>query len=135
MNKRIIVYGHADKSNYGFPEEKDLIEYLQNKLFTTFRRRYHFTQNKKADIIVVSRDGLAYGHLNVEDMEDPTPQDKKEYPRVTKVYIIRSSAVYNTPVRLSDIGIRGLSYGKPIRRNEFDEIKFRAGTIKEYPRP
>ncbi len=71
--------------------QRDLIEYLQNKLFSRYSGRYHFTQNKKADIIIVSRDGFAYSHLNVEDMEDPTPQDKEGYPRVTRVYIIRSS--------------------------------------------
>jgi len=135
INNKIIVYGHADKSEYGFPTERDLIEYLQNKLFSRYSGRYHFTQNKKADIIIVLRDGFAYGHLNVEDIEDPTPRDKEEYPRVTRVYMIRSSAVYNKPVKLSDIGIRGLSFGKRITADQFDEIKGFANGIVEYPRP
>ena len=41
MNNKIIVYGHADKSEYGFPTERDLIEYLQNKLFSLYSGRYH----------------------------------------------------------------------------------------------
>lgn len=133
MKNKIIVYGHADKSiKHGFPTEDGLIEYLQRKLFTEHRGRHCFTQNKEADVVVVSRKGLAYGHLNVEDIEDPTLQDKKEYPKVKKVYIIRFSTVYNTPVRLYDIGIRGLSHGKLITYRQFNEIKSRAHGLEEY---
>jgi len=133
MNKKIIVYGHADRSKKcGFPTEDDLIEYIQKKLFTESIGRHYFTQSKEADIIVVSRKGLAYGHLDVENKEDPTPQDKKKYPKVKKVYIIRFSAVYNTPVRLYDIGIRGFSYGKLITHKEFNKIKSLARGFEEY---
>jgi hypothetical protein len=46
-----------------FPTENDLKEYLSTNLYRNEQNRFRYTQCKDADIIVLSRNGLAYGHL------------------------------------------------------------------------
>jgi hypothetical protein len=132
MVNRIVVYGHGDRSEYGFPDEDSLRRYLVGGLFKEYRGRYHFSQAKKADIIVISRDGLAYGHLLVDDIVNPTLYDKNAYPRVKKVYIIRATAFYQNPVRLADLDIRRYQWGKTVTDEQFASIKLRAGKISEH---
>jgi hypothetical protein len=132
MANRIVVYGHGDRSKYGFPDEDSLRRYLAGELFTKYRGRYHFSQAKKADIIVISRDGLAYGHLLVDDIVNPTLDDENAYPRVKKVYIIGATALYQNPVKLVDLDIRRYQWGKTVTDEQFANIKSRAGKISEH---
>jgi len=85
-----------------------------------------------ADVIVLSRDGLAHGHFEIEDKQKPDQQDYEDYPEVKFVYIVRLSAQYSNPVRLSDLGIKNIHFGKVITEAEFDEIKKAAGEVEEY---
>ena len=133
MANRIVVYGHGDHSEYGFPNADILRRYLAGEVFTKYGGRYHFSQAKKADIIVISRDGLADGHLLVDDIVNPTLYDKSAYPPVKKVYIIRATALYQNPVRLADLDIRRYQWGKTITDEEFASIKSRAGKIEHFP--
>lgn len=132
MVNRIVVYGHGDRSEYGFPDEDSLRRYLAGEVFTKYGGRYHFSQAKKANIIVMSRDGLAYGHLLVDDIVNPTLYDKNAYPRVKKVYIICASAPYQNRVRLADLDIRRYQWGKTVTDEQFGKIKARAGKISEH---
>ena len=132
MNKKIIVYGYGDKSEKGFPTIKDLFEYLREKLFTENDCRHRYTQSKKTDIIVVSRDGLAYGHMIVKDIVAPNSDDRDLYPNVKKVYIIDSTAVYKHSVNLNELGIRVTSFGTPLTFEQFEKIKIKSSEIKEY---
>jgi hypothetical protein len=127
-----VVYGHGDRSEYGFPDEDSLRRYLAGELFTKYNGRYRFSQGKKADIIVISRDGLAYGHLLVDGIANPTLYDKNDYPRVKKVYIVRATSLYQNPVRLADLDIRRYQWGKTVTDEQFASIKSRAGKISEY---
>ena len=47
---------------------------------------------------------------------------------------MRSSALYGKPVRLSDLGIKDIQFGKYITEAQFDEIKKAAGEMQEYPK-
>jgi len=132
MDKKIIVYGYGDKTEHGLPTEKDLVQYLRKWIFTDNDRRHRYTQAKKADIIVVSRDGLAYGHMIIEKIDNPTSQDIKDYPKVKKVYIVNSTAVYENRVRLNDLGIRVRTFGTPITLKQFEKITSTATGIKKY---
>lgn len=133
MDKKIIAYGYGDKTKYGLPTEGDLTEYLREWIFTDNGRRHRYTQAKKADIIVVSRDGVAYGHMVIEDIVNPIQQDFKDYPKVKKVYIIKSTAVYKNPVKLKELGIHVSQFGKSINPEEFKKIKRQAGKIDYFP--
>jgi hypothetical protein len=76
---------------------------------------------------------MAYGHFEVEAMEEPTTEDHEKYPRVRQVYIIRESAGYGNPVRLSALGITRIQFGRKISEEEFSKIESLAGTIQKYP--
>ncbi len=132
MDKKIIAYGYGDKTEHGLPTEKDLIDYLRKWIFTDNDRRHRYTQVKKADIIVVSRDGFAYGHMIIENIVNPTSQDIEDYPNVKKVYIVKSTAVYKNRVGLKKLGIRVRTFGTPVSLKQFEEITSKAIGIKEY---
>ncbi len=112
--RKIIIYGHGDKSKEGFPTEEDLKNYLRQDIFLKYDSRYQYTQQKLADIILLSREGLIYGHFKVASMVKPNEKDKEVYPPVKKTYIINESALYENPVVLSKLNIRVTPFGKPI---------------------
>lgn len=60
----------------------DLTQYLKGEIFVKKNGRYRYTQGKNADVIVLSRDGLAYGRVDVEAKVKPNQADRKAYPRV-----------------------------------------------------
>jgi len=124
MDERIIIYGASDK------ELPNLIDYLSTNLFDNNQGRFRYTQCKDADIIVISRDGLAYGHLIVEEKVSPTDEDIEDFPPAKCTYLISSSAVYENPVKLyADLGIRVVAFGVNITQEQFAEIQNRAGRI------
>ncbi len=133
MKPKILVYGHGDKRPVlGFPTDRDFEQWIKEDIFTKNRRRYHYTIGKDADVIVLSRGGLAYGHFEIEDKAKPDQKDYEDYPDVRFVYIVHSSALYFNPVRLSDLGIKNIHFGKVITDAQFDKIKKAAGEVHEY---
>ena len=133
MERKIVVYGLADKRpGLAFPTASDLEEYIKEDIFTENRGRFRFNQGKDADVIVLSRDGLAYGHFEVEDKVSPDEADYQAYDRVKFVYIVGSSALYGKRVHLADLDIKGIQFGLPITEAQFDQIKKAAGCMKEY---
>lgn len=62
--RKIIVYGNSDKrEEVGFPAVDNFIDYIKNDIFKKNYGKYYYSQNKVADIIVLSRDGIAYGYF------------------------------------------------------------------------
>ena len=61
----ILVYGHGDKSENGFPTDSHMAEYIGGGIFSDESGRYRYSQRKRADIIVLSRDVMAHGHFEV----------------------------------------------------------------------
>ena len=121
MNEKIIIYRTSKEE---FPTEQALIGYLQRGLFQDEQGRFRYTQNKDADIIVLSRNGIAYGHLIVEDRVEPTVEDKEVFPPVTSTYLISSSVVYDNPVKLwAGLGIKVNAWGTIITQRQFKEIQ------------
>ena len=126
MDERIIVYGVSEEV---FPTEQDLFDFLSTDLFDDNKGRFRYTQRKSADKIVISRKGLSYGHLVVEEESDPTDEDIEDFPLAKYTYLVSQSAVYENPVSLRDLGIEGISFGKSITKEQFEEIQKRAGQI------
>ncbi len=127
MDEKIIIYG-LSKDIFQCPEE--LKSYLSTDLLCENLGRFRFTQNKNADIIILSREGLAYGHMVVIDKVTPSEEDLKEFHQAKCTYIIGSTVVYGKPVRLySDLGIQVGAFGKAINQEQFDEIINKAGRI------
>lgn len=132
MARKIVVYGNPDKSEQGFPMPGDLKAYLEQDIFASELGRYRYTQGKEADVIVLSREGLAYGHLDIESKEAPTDDDRHKYPRVRHVYIVSKSTLYETPVKLSLLGITKFQFGKSLTAAKFEKILGRAGHTQEF---
>lgn len=132
MPPEILVYGHADKSEKGFPTPEALEEYISGGVFRNEHGRYHYSQRKHADTIVLARDGLAFGHFDVDSMEDPSEEDRKAYPPVKKVYLIRKSVLYGNRVRLLDLGISRYQFGRRITEQQFNEILALAGKTNAF---
>ncbi len=131
MAQKIIVYGNSDKEQ--FPTPEGLQKYLSDGLFNQNKGRYPYSQNKDADIIVISRKSLAYGHLTVEERVQPTDQDRQLFPPTKGVYCIESSVVYGNPVKLyRDLGLKVNSFGKLISEKEFLQIQELAGSMETF---
>jgi hypothetical protein len=71
MGRQIIVYGHGDKSESGFKTPRALAAYLEGGIFEEEDGRYRYSQTKAADVIVVARDGFAFGHLETDESVKP----------------------------------------------------------------
>ena len=127
-NERSIwIYGNPDKTALGFPMPGDLTKYIKQDIFAKEKGRYRYTQGKNADIIVLSRDGLAYRHFDVEAKVKPNDTDRKAYPRVRFVYLVRKSTLYATPVSLSSLSLTKIHYGLKITESEFQQLQGLAG--------
>jgi hypothetical protein len=109
MSRRIIVYGHGDMSTMGFPTPEALVQYLEGGIFQEKDGRYRYSQTKPADVVVLARDGKAYGHFEIDDAVAPSAADRKAYPPVKKVYLVRKSVRYANAVALAPLGISNAS--------------------------
>jgi hypothetical protein len=74
---------------------------------------------------------MAYAHSKQVKVT-PNDTDRKAYPRVKFVYLIRTSALYSQPVPLSSLSITKIHYGRKITEAEFRELQKLAGGIREY---
>jgi len=135
MSCRILAYGHGDKSKDGFPREEDIQAYIGGGVFRDEDGRYRYSQRKRADVIVLTREGSAYGHFVIDSEEEPTAADRKAYPPVKKVYIVHKAVRYACPVPMSDLGITRYQFGKYITEGEFQRILKLAGEVKEFRAP
>lgn len=131
MDRKVWIYGHADKSKLGFEKPDDLREYIRNDIFAKENGRYRFTQEKNANIIVLSRDGKAYGHFEIERKEKPNDADRKAYPPVKCVYLVLKSSLYNEPVRLSRLSITGIQFGYQLSEEKFQQLQQYAEGVTE----
>ena len=132
MPPNIIVYGQGDTSDKGFATTEALINYLEGGIFRDEGGRYRYTQAKFADVIVVARNGYAFGHLIIDEAVGPTNEDQEAYPPVKKVYLVRKSVRYENPVRLHHLGVSNYQFGKYIDEGKFAEITAIGGENREY---
>jgi hypothetical protein len=131
--RKLLVYGLGDKSSNGFPKSDDLVKYLEGGIFRDEGGRYRYTQAKSADVIVLAREGLAFGHFEIDEAVAPNEADRKAYPPVRKVYLVRKSVRYEQLVRLSQFGITKYQFGKYIDEAQFSEILTHAGKTYAFP--
>lgn len=123
MARNIVVYGHADKSkDHGFPEEADFNDFIAGGVFRENGGEYSYSKSLDADIIILSRNGLAFGHFEIASMKVPDKADREAHPGVKKVYQVDTSVSYSKPVRLRDLGITNYQFGKQITEEKFLEI-------------
>jgi hypothetical protein len=132
MERKIWIFGNPDKSDSGFAMPGDLQDYLRQDIFVAENGRYRYTLARHADIIVLSRDGIAYGHLYIEEKVKPTDADRESYSRVTNVYLVRKSSLYEKPVQLSNMEVKGLSFGYKLDEGKFQELLDLAGKITDF---
>lgn len=132
MSRRIVIYGHGDRSASGFETPESLCRYLEGGIFSEEGGRYRYTQMKMADVIVLARGGSAFGHFEIDEAVAPTLADRQEYPPVKKVYLVRKSVRYGEPVRLSPLGISKYQFGRTIDEEKFAEIVALGGNNREF---
>ena len=123
MERSIYIYGHSDKSHEGIPDAEYMEKFIRDEVFRVFKRRFHHTQGKKADVIVLSQDGIMYGHFEIIEKVPVTAEDRKAYSKVKHVYIVRRSALYAKPVRLSTIGSPRIQFGFRITESTLKNIE------------
>ncbi len=134
MTRKILVYGHGDKSASGFETPEALVEYLAGGIFRDEDGRYRYSQSKVADVILLARDGSAFGHVETDEAVPPTREDREAYPPVRKVYLVRKSVLYAEPVRLAPLGVSKYQFGKYIDESQFAEVLKLAGETRSFTR-
>ncbi|QGQ23930.1 HNH endonuclease [Gimesia benthica] len=132
QEREIRIFPNADKSEHGFETTEDFKNYLKGEVFSKENGRYRHTDTKNADIIILSRDGLAYGQFEIVGQEKPNDEDLIAYPKAQKTYLVEKSTLYNNPVRLSDLSIKGLSWTKKVTEDQYQEIQKAAKGGSEY---
>ena len=132
QDRQIWVFGNPDKTELGFPDRADLTRYIANDIFEKESGRYRYTLARFANIIVMSRDGLAFGHFDVLEKVKPTAFDKAEYPKVKHVYLVSSSTLYEEPVPLSDLDIKLGRFGHRMSEGEFSRLLSMAGKTQDF---
>lgn len=128
MNRKIVIYGHGKKHEDTFKNSKEFTDYIRAGVFDDCDGRYRYSQKKQADVIVLSLNGIAYGHFKTDgEVHTPTRQDLREWKDTRGVYLVEEATVYPTPVSLADLEIRGIQFGKPITGKKFAALLRRAG--------
>ncbi len=136
MDRKILVYGNSDKSKKGgFPTAEDFDHYIRKGVYLDEDGRYRYTQQKEADVVVLSRDGLLHGHFEINGKEPPIERDRTEYPTLKAAYLVRASSLYGNRVLLAAMGITGIQFGKYISEDKFQEILAAAGDILRFESP
>lgn len=130
--REIWIFGNPDKTKLGFHMPGDLTQYLSGDVFRIEGRRYRYTLARNADIVVMSRHGLAYGHLEIQKRVKPSDADRKAYPKVKWVYLVRKSSLYEKPVPLTNLSISVRQFGKKISEEQFRDLRRLAGAVTDY---
>lgn len=132
MERKIIVYGNSDpRPDVGFPKEEDFIKWIKEDIFKKYKGRYHYSQRKPADIIILSRKGKAYGYFLAE-ITNTTEEDLKQYDRCKVTYIVEKSILFENPVQLANLGIKNYQFGKYLTEDDFDAIEKNDGNKTSY---
>jgi len=127
------VFGNPDSTKFGFETEASLVKYLRGEVFSKENGRYrHTLKRNDVAVVVLSRKGLAYGHLNIKRSEAPTDADMEAFPKVERVYLVGTAVLYEFPVTLSSLSIKGLQFGYPLSLSEFESILVSAGSLTSF---
>src|SRR5260370_12611634 len=132
MARKIMVYDQGDNSAVGFPTPEALVQYLEGGILQDKDGRYRYSQTKPADVVVLARDGKAYGHFEIDDAVAPTAADRAAYPPVKKVYLVRKSVRYANAVALAPLGISNYRFGRYIDEDEFAQLQTMAGDTEDF---
>jgi hypothetical protein len=123
MDRKIIIYGMGD-----FSEPDELKRYIETDVFDKDGGRFDYPQEKNADVIVLSLRGKVYGHFNIAGEEKPTDEEMRRYPTAKAIYIVeKPTTLYEIPVELLPLGIKGIQFGKPLSEEQFEQIQVLAG--------
>jgi hypothetical protein len=130
MEEHIAIYGHDDLEE--FPTLGSFRQYIRWNIFHLQRGRYHHTVNFHVTIILLARGREIYGHFVTGGRVDLTPEDRDPeqggYAAARAVYIVSESALYDTPVPMTDEEYRMKHIGIRISEPRFNEIRRQAGT-------
>lgn len=129
--RKILVYGNSDSSEEGFRTTEHLVEYIKSGIFSNEHGRYRYSQSKDANVIVLSRENVAYGHFDIEGKEKPTAADIECYSKTKSVYVVRKSVHYSSPVALSELSIKVGSYGTSLTEDQLQQLISLAGEVTE----
>lgn len=130
--RKILVYGNSDSSEEGFRTTEHLVEYIKSGIFSNEHGRYRYSQSKDANVIVLSRDNVAFGHFDIEGKEKPTAADLECYSKTKSVYVVRKSVHYSSPVALSELSIKVGSYGTSLTEDQLQQLINLAGQVTEF---
>lgn len=126
------IYGHGDTRSKGFPTPESLEAYIGGEIFSKHEGRYRYSETYFADRIVLSRDGFAYGHFDIDHAEQPTAEDRRAYDKTNQVFIVTKSTLYQNRVGLKDLGYIVRQRGRPIDQGDFERILAAAGATQVF---
>ena len=126
MERKIIVYGHGGdkRPGFGFPTEADFQQWIKEDISSKYQNRYHYTLGMDADVIVLSREGKAYGHFETDGKVDPNPEGLRGLPRIEiRLQRMRSRTLYEKPGSIDGPWDQGREHGenhhgRAVRRNQ-----------------
>ena len=132
MERSIWIFGHGDKSKEGIPNAEYMVKWIRDEIFNVDKGRYHHTQIKDADVVVLCQDRLLYGHFELAARVPVTNWDRQRYSKVRAVYPVRKSALYEIAIPLSDVGYDSLGFFRKLTEDQFRRIQTLAGKITHF---
>jgi hypothetical protein len=111
-----------------FAEPDELRAYIESGVFEGGVGRFDYSQRLNADVIVLSLNGMAYGHFDVAGKEKPSEEMLRMSPTTRAVYIVKKPAtLYRIPVAILPLGISRIRFGKSLSEEQFQQIQRLAG--------
>jgi HNH endonuclease len=117
--------------------ERTLEQPAQNYIAEIFTEKYRGrcrrteTIDPPPRVIVVASNEQLHGYFEIDSSEVPSDEDRKSFPKVERVYIVKSAVPYSNPIQMASIGVRK-SAETPIPEDKFEELNRLGGEKSIY---
>jgi hypothetical protein len=135
MARQIWVFAFPLGIPNSFDSPEELVEYIKDGIFMHEASRLRHSNRmptSDGDVIVLCQSAQLYGHFEITKWEEPNEDDRRLFPRVRRVYIVRQSAIYDSPVPLSAVDVTQIRFGREITEDTFEQIIRLAGSVEQF---
>ena len=125
MPRQIWIFPFPVETPHSFGGVAGLLRFITDEIFTSeFCRLRHslFREPTDGDIIILCQRAQLYEHFELIRWEEPNVDDRRLFPKVGRVYIVRRTALYSSPVALSAVGVQQIRFGKDVSNETFKRI-------------
>jgi predicted enzyme related to lactoylglutathione lyase len=119
--------------NPHFKDKDEAMNYLRNDLMGENHRRYrHSLNDDDVFSIIFAWNGELLAEFFLDDVEEPTDEDREVHDTTRKVFIVHSVSIFrDTTVKAADVGLTNYQLGREVPKDVYDLIVEKAGGFAE----